>query len=81
MACGTPVITSNVSSLPETAGDAALLVNPDDYEEIGGSLDRLISDSELRKNLVRKGLQHVSHFTWSRCAERTYEFYRRVIEL
>jgi glycosyltransferase involved in cell wall biosynthesis len=81
MACGTPVITSNVSSLPETAGDAALLVNPDDYKEIGSALDRFISDSELRKNLVRKGLQHVSHFTWSRCAGRTYELYRRVIEL
>jgi glycosyltransferase involved in cell wall biosynthesis len=81
MACGTPVITSNVSSLPETVGNAALTVNPDDYGEIGDALDRLISDSELKKNLVRKGLQHVSHFTWGRCAEKTYEFYRRVIEL
>lgn len=49
MACGTPVVTSNVSSLPETVGDAALLVNPKNYDEIGNALNKLLSDSELRK--------------------------------
>lgn len=80
MACGTPVVTSKVSSLPETVGNAALLVSPTNYEEIGNAMDKLISDSELRKTMIERGLQHASKFTWKRCAESTYNFYKDIME-
>jgi glycosyltransferase involved in cell wall biosynthesis len=81
MACGTSLLTSNVSSLPETVGNAALFVNPNDYSEIGDALDRLISDTDLRRNLRKNGLHHAAQFTWKRCAEQTYEFYKTVVGL
>jgi len=80
MSCGIPIITSNLSSLPETVGDAALLVNPKNYEEIGNALDKLLSDSELKKTMKQRGLQHASKFTWKRCAEETYNFYKYILE-
>lgn len=80
MACGIPVVTSNVSSLPETVGNAALLVNPKNYEEIGNALNKLLSDSDLRKTMKRRGLQHAAKFTWKRCAEETYNFYRHIVQ-
>lgn len=80
MSCGIPVITSDLSSLPETVGNAALLVNPKSYNEIGVAFDRLLSDSDLRKNFTRKGLHHVSRFTWKQCAEETYSFYKHILE-
>jgi glycosyltransferase involved in cell wall biosynthesis len=76
MACGTPVLTSNVSSLPETVGDAALTVDPSCPEAIGHAMDRLLIDSALRADLQRKGLKHSSRFTWKRCAESTHALYR-----
>lgn len=79
MACGTPVVTSNVSSLPETVGDAALLVNPRNYDEIGNALNKLLSDSELKKTMKQQGLQHASKFTWKRCAEKTYDLYKHIV--
>jgi len=80
MACGIPVVTSNVSSLPETVDNAALLVNPKDYEEIGVAIEKLLSDSDLRNKMIQRGLQHVSQFTWKRCAEDTYDFYKHIVE-
>jgi glycosyltransferase involved in cell wall biosynthesis len=80
MACGIPVVTSNVSSLPETVGDAALLVNPKDYEGIGVAIEKLISGIDLRNRMIQKGLQHASKFTWKRCAESTLNFYRDIVE-
>lgn len=80
MACGIPVVTSNVSSLPETVDNAALLVNPKDYEEIGVAVDKLVSDIDLRNKMIQRGLQHVSQFTWKRCAEDTYDFYKHIVE-
>lgn len=79
MLCGTPVITSNVSSLPETVGNAAMLINPKDWIEIGASLGKLISDSDLRKQYIEKGLNHASQFTWKRCGEETYGFYKHIV--
>ena len=78
MACGAPVVTSNVSSLPETVGDAAVTVDPTSPEDIGHALDRLLTDSALRATLRAKGLQRASRFTWKRCAESTHAFYREV---
>lgn len=57
MACGTPVICSNTSSLPEVVGDAAILVNPYDVEEIAGAMMRLISREDLKSELREKGLK------------------------
>jgi glycosyltransferase involved in cell wall biosynthesis len=79
MACGTPVLTSNVSSLPETVGDAALTVDPSCPEAIGQAMDRLLADSALRADLQRKGLKHSSRFTWKRCAESTHALYRDAV--
>jgi len=80
MACGTAVVTSNVSSLPETVENAALLVNPKNYEEIGSALSRLLSDNELRETMKQRGLKHAAKFTWKRCAEKTYAFYEYIMK-
>jgi glycosyltransferase involved in cell wall biosynthesis len=71
MSCGTPVITSNVSAMKEVAGDAALLVNPQDTKALKAAMKRLLEDKRLRKRLREKGWQRVKEFTWRRCAEET----------
>lgn len=69
MASGVPVLTSNTTSLPEVAGDGALLVEPDSVEQIAAALGRLLDDARLRQQLVERGLRHVARFTWARSAE------------
>jgi glycosyltransferase involved in cell wall biosynthesis len=69
MACGCPIVTSNISSLPEVAGDAALLVTPTDAGEIAAALSRLLTDPEERDHLTRAGLSRARAFTWRRTAE------------
>jgi glycosyltransferase involved in cell wall biosynthesis len=71
MACGTPVVASNVSSLPEVAGDAALLVDPHDTDALADALARILTDEGLRAELRRRGLQRARQFTWQRAARRT----------
>ncbi len=78
MACGTPTIVSNVSSLPEVVGDAALLVNPRDSEEIAVAMHRLLTDDALHAELREKGLQRARTFSWEKAAQRTLEVYRQV---
>lgn len=68
MGCGTPVLTSTTSSLPEVAGDAALLVEPTDLEAIAEGLWRLVSDVPCRSTLVQRGLERVTRFTWPAAA-------------
>jgi len=70
MACGTPVICSDASSLPEVAGDAALRVNPRQGAELAGALARLVADEGLRRELVERGFRQVQRFSWRRCAEQ-----------
>jgi glycosyltransferase involved in cell wall biosynthesis len=77
MACGTPVVTSNVSSLPEVAGDAALLVDPADPEAIAAEVERVLSDGALRKQFVDLGLQRAKGFTWEATAARTAEVLKK----
>ena len=79
MACGTPVLTSNVSSLPEVAGDAALTVTPTDQDAITGTLDRLISDGALRADLSGRGLERVKAFTWDAAAEQLQHIYQSML--
>lgn len=71
MACGAPVLTSTTSSLPEVAGNAALLVDPLDTRAIASGLARLARDAALRESLRIQGCRWVAHFTWDRCAEET----------
>ena len=78
MACGTPVITSNYSSLPEVAGDAARLVNPLSIDEIVQAMRELITNEALRMSLKEKGLKQAEKFTWQKTAEQMLELFERV---
>lgn len=69
--CGVPVITSNTSSLPEVAGDAALLVDPYDVDAIADAMHRLATDPELAAELRRRGHENVKRFSWDKCARET----------
>ncbi len=73
MACGTPVICSNLSSLPEVGGDAALLVDPLDVEALAAALSQIITDEGLRTTLVERGFEQVQRFSWRRCASQVLE--------
>ena len=79
MACGTPVLTSNVSSLPEVAGDAAIMVEPEKLEAIVVGLERLIRDEALRAMLVGRGLVRAKQFTWERTARQLHDIYTRML--
>ena len=70
-ACGVPVITSNTSSLPEVAGDAALLVDPHDVDAIADAMFRIATDAKLRAELDRRGQENVKRFSWEKCAQET----------
>ena len=78
MACGTPVVCSNISSLPEVAGDAALLVDPLDVEELAAAMERVLGDESLRAELIERGFEQVSKFSWERCARQTLDVLERV---
>jgi glycosyltransferase involved in cell wall biosynthesis len=79
MTHGVPVITSNGSALPEVAGDAALLVDPLNTEDIGSALERLASDEGLREDLSRRGRARASQFSWDVAAARTWDVYQQVL--
>ena len=66
MACGTPVVTSSITAMPETAGDAALLVDPRSVEEISGAIEQVVGDSSLRQDLRRRGITRTAQLTWER---------------
>jgi glycosyltransferase involved in cell wall biosynthesis len=71
MACGAPVVAANTSSLPEVAGDAALLVDPTDVAALSAALSRLAGDPALRSDLRARGLVQAVRFSWERCARET----------
>ena len=77
MACGTPVLTSNISALTEVAGDAALLINPRDQDEIARNLLVILSDVNVRDQLIDAGLRRARLFSWERMAEQTSAVYRK----
>lgn len=78
MASGVPVLTSNVSSLPEVAGDAALLVDPTDEESLRDGLARVLDDSAWRTHASARGIARSRAYPWSRCVEATIDAYRAV---
>lgn len=75
MACECPVITSNTSSIPEVAGDAASYFNPTNVDEMAEKIMKVLSDVNLRSKLKRAGLKRAKQFTWEKCAEQTREVY------
>jgi glycosyltransferase involved in cell wall biosynthesis len=79
MACGTPVLTSPVSSLPEVVGDAAVLVDPHDEAALAATIAQVLADAELRANLAVRGRARARLFTWERCARETLAVYREAL--
>lgn len=79
MACGTPVITSNLSSLPEVAGDAAILINPYNTGEITEAMQAIATNSELRSRLSSQGITHSQQFSWEKTGKATVEVLSRYI--
>jgi len=80
MACGVPVITSNISALPEVAGDAGLLVDPHSSDDIAAAMHRLLTDSELAATLRARGVERARQFSWERSARETLAAYRAMSE-
>jgi glycosyltransferase involved in cell wall biosynthesis len=80
MACGTPVLTSDTSSMPEIAGEAAHLVNPLSIESIENGIRLLATDGSYRESLSEKGIQRASGFKWRNTAEKTLDVYERVLK-
>jgi glycosyltransferase involved in cell wall biosynthesis len=78
MACGAPVVTSNVSSLPEVAGGAALLVDPYDEDSIANGIIRAVTDETLRAELIEKGKQRARTFSWKQSVKKIHEIYMQV---
>src|SRR5436190_1607107 len=79
MACGTPVVCSNVSSLPEVVGDAAILVNPENVFDIARGITDMLLDEELRARMIRRGREQAARFSWSWTARQVLEIYQEVI--
>jgi glycosyltransferase involved in cell wall biosynthesis len=78
MACGTPVVASNTTSMPEVAGEAALLVSPHNPEDIAGAMNMLLHDPRLRRTLRARGLEQANRFSWTKTARQTLAVYRAV---
>ncbi len=78
MACGAPVVTSNVSSLPEVAGGAALLVDPYDADAIANGIVQAVTDEALRADLIRRGLERAHSFSWPQSVKKIHEIYMQV---
>jgi glycosyltransferase involved in cell wall biosynthesis len=79
MTLGCPVVTANTSSLPEVAGDAALLVDPTSVEDLAEALERVIGDRSLRQAMIAKGHQQAAQFSWTRTAKSTLAAYRSLL--
>jgi len=75
MACGTPVVCSNTSSLPEVVGEAALLVNPGQVDALTDAIWQVIRNEELRQDMRQKGLAQAARFSWQRTAQETLTAY------
>jgi glycosyltransferase involved in cell wall biosynthesis len=78
MACGAPVVTSKTTSMPEAAGDAAVLIDPQDPTELAEAMIRVLEDAPLRETLRKSGFEHAKEFSWSRTASLTISLYREL---
>ena len=79
MASGCPVITSNISSLPEVAGEAALLIDPQDVDEVASAIEAICKNQSLAAELKRKGLERAGRFSWKKCAQETLKVYEKFV--
>ena len=79
MASSCPVITSNSTSLPEVAGDAALLMNPSDVEALSNHITFVSHHNEKREEMIAKGLQRAKSFSWDKAASQTYDIYKNIV--
>lgn len=79
MACGTPVVTSSTTSIPEVAGDAAMLVDPASAGELAGALAMVLDSDAVRRELVEKGFRRAAEFNWERTARETRKIYEQVV--
>jgi glycosyltransferase involved in cell wall biosynthesis len=80
MQCGTPVITSNISSLPEVVGNAGITIDPTQEDDLCEALLRVVNDSTLRESLSQAGIQRATQFSWEKCAEETVNVYRAAVD-
>lgn len=78
MSCGTPTITSNVSSIPEVVGDGALLINPFDTEELAKAMEKVLEDPGLKADLISRGFERAAEFNWRKTAQQTLEVYEKL---
>jgi glycosyltransferase involved in cell wall biosynthesis len=79
MACGTPVITANIAALPEVAGDATLLINPENVAEITAAMQAILTDAPLRSRLRQAGIARASQFSWSKTGKLTADFLQKYL--
>lgn len=79
--CGVPVITSNISSMPEVAGSGALMVDPYSVENISQAINKINKNQEIRQSLVNDGFENVRKFSWKKTAEETIKVYQKSVEL
>lgn len=80
MACGTPVITSNLSSMPEVCGDAAIYIDPHSVEDISLKIQTVLNDEALQQKLINKGLEHIKQFTWEKATDEHIKVFKEVLE-
>lgn len=78
--CGTPVITSNVTSMPEIAGNAALIIDPFKPESIAEAMLRIMTDAELREKLIKEGFERAKLFTWDKSAARLWKIISEILD-
>jgi glycosyltransferase involved in cell wall biosynthesis len=79
MASGVPVITTDVSSLPEIVGEAGILVPANNVEALYGAMIAVLGDEDLRRKMINKGIQRAAKFTWEQTAKLTYQVYQQVM--
>ena len=80
MSCGTPVITSNTSSMPEVAGDAALLVDPYNVNALAEAMHSIMKSENLMERLMAKGFERIRLFSWERCAGKTIQAFEKAVK-
>lgn len=78
MACGCPVIASNITAIPEVVGDAGMLVDPQDIKGIASAIEQVLSDEELREKLIEKGIEHARKYSWDKSARETLNIYNEL---
>ena len=79
MSCGCPVITSKTSSMPEVSGDAAILIDPYEENEMSNAMYEVLTNDELRRSLIRKGFKRYKKFSWEKTAEKTLEIFKMFV--